>query len=217
MSDERAPGRAAAIGLPPHRVLLDESKAIYRGAGVSLLEDGVSRWVGIVGGIIGITGGIVALVISIGGVGSGYGSQGAQIAQLEDRVHSLEIKLDGRASEIEDLNRKVSVLESKTAGTEATLADSSKNLEARLASATSKVADLEKEVSQLDSRTSQNTSALAEAYRKFTAVDPTKQRCLDLADELESGYQSTPMGSFAVDRKAVLDAMRGLNCISVPR
>jgi prefoldin subunit 5 len=202
--------------LPSYLVLLDEAETICRGAGVSLLKEGVSKWVGIVGGIVGIIGGIVALIISIGGVVYGYGSQGGQIGQLEDRVHSLEAKLDVLASDIGDLKRQVSMLDSRTAGTGLTLADNSKNLEARLTSVASNIADLEKEVSQLDSRTSQNTSALADAHKKFIAVNPAVQRCLDLADELESGHRSNLMGWSAVDRTTVLDTMRELNCTSMP-
>ena len=136
--------------------------------------------------LIGIIGSIIAIYIAVIPVPQYFERLSGRVSQLEEQVHSLTPtvttadRLNGRVSQLEEQMR------SFTASSSSTVAANDR-LDGR-------ISQLEEKVRSL-AAASAATAAITEVNRKpATAVDPVLQKCVELAEEANTGQRDNAMG-----------------------
>lgn len=159
------------------------------------------------GMLIGIVGGIVAIYAAMFPVPQYFARLDGRISQLEEQVRSLAPtaimvdRLSSRVSQIEEQTRSVTALLSS-------MSEASVRLDGR-------INQLEEKARSLAASSTAIATAVDDMSKKpSVAINPVLQKCVELAEEANTGQRNTALGStFGNDviKNAVV-AMEKLGC-----
>ena len=142
------------------------------------------------GVLIGIIGGIVAIYVALFPVPQYFERLNGRMSQLEEQVRSLTPtammadRLNSRVSQLEEQMRSLTA----SSGTNAVADDRLKG----------RVDQVEERVRSLAASSAATAAAITEVSNKpVVAVNPLLQKCVELADEANTGQRRTTMGYYA--------------------
>lgn len=163
-------------------------------------------------GILGIVGVIVAIYVAVFPVPRYFERLDGRISQLEEQIRSLAPtatmadRLNGRVSQLEEQMRSLTASSGATA-----LSDDRLN---------GRVSQLEERVRSLAASSAATAAAITDVSKKSAvAINPILQKCVELADEANTGRRNTALGGhYGADViKNAQMAMEKLGCGSMVR
>lgn len=162
------------------------------------------------GVLVGTVGGVIAICGTIVAVSQYFERLSGRISQLEEQVRSMALTatmadhLNGRVSQLEEQMRSLTASSGATAVANVRL--------------DGRISQLEEEVHALAASSATTAAAITEMSKKFaTTVDPILQKCVELAEEVNTGQRNHEMGFSAgpeVTRNAAM-SMEKLGCSSM--
>lgn len=155
--------------------------------------------------VVGVVAGVATIFGPVGSLIYDFAARDIRTGVVENRLSSLEVTTERNASALAQLPNRLSTNESATADLqkqERLFVDKMNAISANLAGLNGKVTSLENQIAELST--------------KLHAASPIQDKCVELAEQANTGIRSDVMGSMSGKDviKSALAAMQQLGCSS---